>query len=57
MPDDAGTELALEQVARDAMGPIDRLAAQEAKGMLAHELGHDSEALADAQMVLSLEEC
>jgi tetratricopeptide (TPR) repeat protein len=38
------------------MGPVDRLAAQQARSALAHELGHDSEALTDAQMALSLEE-
>jgi tetratricopeptide (TPR) repeat protein len=56
MHDAAGTELALEQAARGAMGPVDRLAAQQARSALAHELGHDSEALTDAQMALSLEE-
>jgi len=56
MHDAAGTELALEQAARGAMGPVDRLAAQEAKSILAHEIGHDSEALADAQAALGLEE-
>ena len=56
MHDAAGTELALEQAARGAMGPVDRLAAQQARSALVHELGHDSEALADAQTALSLEE-
>jgi tetratricopeptide (TPR) repeat protein len=56
MHDAAGAELALEQAARGAMGPVDRLAAQQARSALAHELGHDSEALADAQTALSLEE-
>jgi hypothetical protein len=55
MHDAAGTELALEQAARGAMGPVDRIAAQQARSTLAHELGHDSEALADAQSALSLE--
>jgi tetratricopeptide (TPR) repeat protein len=56
MHDFAGTELALEQAARGAMGPVDRIAVQQARSALAHELGHDSEALADAQTALSLEE-
>jgi tetratricopeptide (TPR) repeat protein len=56
MHDSTGTELALEQAARGAMGPVDRLAAQQTRAILAHELGHDSEALADAQSALSLEE-
>jgi tetratricopeptide (TPR) repeat protein len=56
MHDAAGTERALEQAARGAMGPVDRLAAQQARSALAHELGHDSEAFADAQSALSLEE-
>jgi len=56
MHDSAGTELALEQAARGAVGPVDRIATQQARSALAHELGHDSEALADAQSALSLEE-
>ncbi len=56
MHDAAGTALALEEAARGAIGPVDRLAAQQARSALAHELGHDSEALADAQTALSLEE-
>ena len=56
MHDVGGTELALEQASRGAMGPVDRIAAQQAQSALAHELGHDSEALADAQAALSLED-
>jgi len=56
MHDAAGTELALAQAARGAMGPVDQLAAQQARSALAHDLGHDSEALADAQTALSLEQ-
>jgi tetratricopeptide (TPR) repeat protein len=56
MHDAVGTELALEQAERGAMGPVDRIAAQQARSALAHELGHDSEALADAQTALNLEE-
>ena len=56
MHDITGTELALEQAARGAVGPVDRIAAQQARSALAHGLGHDSEALADAQTALSLEE-
>jgi tetratricopeptide (TPR) repeat protein len=56
MHDSAGTLLALEQAAHGAMGPVDRIAAQQAQGALAHELGHDSVALADAQAALTLEE-
>jgi tetratricopeptide (TPR) repeat protein len=56
MHDAAGSELALEQAARGAMGPVDRIAEQQARSTLAHELGHDAEALADAQTALTLEE-
>jgi tetratricopeptide (TPR) repeat protein len=56
MHDAAGTELALEQASRGAIGPVDQLTAQQARSALAHELGHDSEALAAAQAALSLEE-
>jgi tetratricopeptide (TPR) repeat protein len=56
MRDAAGTELALEQAARGAMGPVDRIAVQQARSALAHELGHDDEALADAQTALSLQQ-
>ncbi len=56
MHDLAGTELTLQQAALGAMGPVDRIAAQQARSALAHDLGHDHEALADAQIALSLEE-
>jgi tetratricopeptide (TPR) repeat protein len=56
MHDIAGTELALTQADHGAVGPVDRIAAQQARSAIAHELGHDSEALADAQTALSLEE-
>jgi len=56
MHDSAGTELALTQADRGAVGPVDRIAAQQARSALAHDLGHDSEALADAQTALSMEE-
>jgi len=56
MHDAAGSELALEQASRGAMGPVDQLTAQQVRGALAHEFGHDSEALAGAQAALSLEE-
>jgi tetratricopeptide (TPR) repeat protein len=55
MHDAEGTELALEQAARSAMGPVDRIAAQQARSALAHDLGHDAEALADARIALSME--
>jgi tetratricopeptide (TPR) repeat protein len=56
MHDVAGTELALEQAARGAVGPVDRITALQARSAVAHEFVHESEALADAQAALSLEE-
>jgi hypothetical protein len=56
MHDAAGAEFALQQAARGAMGPVDRITAQQARSTLAHELGHDAEALADAQAAMNLEE-
>jgi tetratricopeptide (TPR) repeat protein len=56
MHDRAGTEFAVEEAERGAMGPVDRIAALQARSTLAHQLGHDAEALADAESALSLEE-
>lgn len=55
MHDAAGAGLALEQAARGASGPYDVLLAHQARSMLAHDIGHDPEALVEARAALYME--